>query len=251
MDELPGRPIWIELFTPDPDAAQAFYGDLFGWTSEDAGPEYGGYRLLLCDGAPVAGLMRNDGQGPSAWAVYLETNNADDTVAMAKANGGQMILEAHQVGDRGTMAVVTDPAGAMVGIWQPDEHPGFAALGEDNAPAWFELLTTAYDASIPFYENVFGWDTHTMSDTPEFRYTTLGSDDLARAGLMDGSAFLGDQAPAWSTYIQVADTDEALAKAVGFGATEVDAPQDTPYGRLASFADPQGVRLKVMGPNRG
>src|SRR6478736_3375820 len=84
MDELPGRPIWIELFTPDPDAAQAFYGDLFGWTSEDAGPEYGGYRLLLRDGAPVAGLMRNDGQGPSAWAVYLETNNADDTVAMAQ-----------------------------------------------------------------------------------------------------------------------------------------------------------------------
>ena len=89
-----------------------------------------------------------------------------------------------------------------------------------------------------------------MSDTPEFRYTTLGSDDLARAGLMDGSAFLGDRAPAWSTYIQVADTDATLARAVELGATEVDAPKDTPYGRLASFDDPSGINLNVMGPNR-
>ena len=43
VDAIPaGAPCWIELFTSDTDSGRAFYRDLFGWTSEDAGPEYGG-----------------------------------------------------------------------------------------------------------------------------------------------------------------------------------------------------------------
>lgn len=43
-DETPfGAPCWIDLYTSDPDASRSFYGDLFGWTSEDAGEEFGGY----------------------------------------------------------------------------------------------------------------------------------------------------------------------------------------------------------------
>ena len=61
-----------------------------------------------------------------------------------------------EVGDLGTMAVVTDPGGATVFVWQPKKMPGFATRGEDGAPAWFELLTNDYDAVLPFYENVFG-----------------------------------------------------------------------------------------------
>ena len=69
LSSLPGRPTWIELFTTDPDTARTFYGELFGWTVRESGPEYGGYATFLRDGEPVAGLMRNDGQGPSAWSV--------------------------------------------------------------------------------------------------------------------------------------------------------------------------------------
>ena len=38
-----GAPSWIELFSADADKTEAFYGALFGWTAEHAGPEYGGY----------------------------------------------------------------------------------------------------------------------------------------------------------------------------------------------------------------
>ncbi|HEY2998389.1 MAG TPA: hypothetical protein VGJ43_07425, partial [Acidimicrobiales bacterium] len=64
-----GAPCWIDLFTSDPDTSRAFYGDLFGWTSEDAGPEFGGYINFSYNGAYVAGAMRNDGsQGtPDGW----------------------------------------------------------------------------------------------------------------------------------------------------------------------------------------
>ncbi|WP_028643007.1 VOC family protein [Nocardioides sp. URHA0020] len=245
-DHLPGRPIWLELYTADTDAARAFYGGLFGWTVEDSGPELGNYALFLRDGAPVAGLMQSSGETPDAWSVYLESDNAEDTVAMAVANGGQVIVEAMQVGDLGHMAMVADPGGAAVGIWQPGAHPGFAALGEEHAPGWFEVLSNDYDATVSFYRNAFGWDTHTMSDTPEFRYTTLGEYDHSLAGIM-----AADGPSHWSAYLMVGDADDAVARAVGLGGSEVDAPADTPYGRLATIADPSGVPLKLMGPNRG
>ena len=62
VDTIPaGAPCWIELFTSDTDKGRAFYHELFGWTSEDAGEEYGGYVNFFKDGVQVAGCMKNDG----------------------------------------------------------------------------------------------------------------------------------------------------------------------------------------------
>ncbi|HEY9265122.1 MAG TPA: VOC family protein, partial [Mycobacterium sp.] len=57
-----GAPIWIDLGTSDVARAQEFYGAVFGWTFESAGPDYGGYVNAFSHGRPVAGLMRNDPQ---------------------------------------------------------------------------------------------------------------------------------------------------------------------------------------------
>ena len=38
-----GGPCWIDLFSSDTAKARDFYGELFGWTAEEGGPEY--YRL--------------------------------------------------------------------------------------------------------------------------------------------------------------------------------------------------------------
>lgn len=245
LNDVPGEPIWIELFTPDTDAATRFYGELFGWTARDGGEEFGGYLTFERDGAQVAGCMKNDGQGINAWNVYLESNNAADTVEMVRANGGQVLLEPMQVGDLGHMAMVTDPAGAPVGIWQPIEMPGFTTRGEAGAPAWFEVMSSDYDAVIPFYANAFGWDTHTMVDSPDLRYTTLGKDDDALAGIMAAKG------PShWNLYIWADDTDATVAQAKALGGTEVAAPEDTPYGRLATIADPSGIQINLMGPNQ-
>ena len=85
------------------------------------------------------------------------------------------------------MAVFTDAGGAAIGVWQPGQHRGFGLLAEPGAPTWFELHTRDYDASVRFYQDVFGWDTQVVSDTPEFRYTTLGEGDDALAGIMDAT----------------------------------------------------------------
>jgi predicted enzyme related to lactoylglutathione lyase len=244
-----GAPCWVDLFTSDPDASRAFYEQLFGWKSEDAGEEYGGYVNFSKDGVAVAGCMRNDGQSgmPDVWSVYLATDDAEATVAAATAHGGGVVVPAMDVMALGRMAVITDAGQAAVGAWQPGLHQGFGVIAEAGAPSWFELHTRDYDASVAFYRDVFGWDAHAMSDTPEFRYTTLGKDDGALAGIMDASAFLSDGVPAhWTVYFGVADTDAALVQAVDLGGAIVAGAEDTPYGRLAAVADPTGAVFKLV-----
>ena len=251
LSDIPGHPIWVELYTSDPEAASRFYARLFGWTTEDAGPDYGGYLTFQHAGGPVAGCMLNDATtgGVNSWSVYLESNAVEDTVRMAEANGGQISIEPLQVGELGHMAFVTDPAGALVGIWQPGTMEGISARAETGAPAWFELLTTDYQGALDFYANAFGWDLHTVADTDDFRYSTLGKDDLALAGVMDASGILGDAPPAWSVYFAVDDTDATVAAAEEAGGSVVRAAEDSPYGRLAELSDPQGARFKILGPN--
>ncbi len=244
-----GAPCWIELSTTDPDKSKAFYGELFGWTAEDAGEEYGGYINFSKDGLPVAGGMRSDGQSgiPDQWSVYLASENAQATVDAASSKGGEVVVPATPVMELGTMAVVTDPGRAAIGIWQPGLHKGFGILAEPGAPSWFELQTGAYEASVKFYRDAFKWDTHVASDSPELRYTTLGEGDGQLGGIMDASSFLPAGAPAsWSIYFGADDTDKVLAKIVDLGGSIVEPAQDTPYGRLATATDPTGALFKLV-----
>ena len=248
-----GAPCWIELFASDPDLVLPFYGELFGWQAEPPREEFGGYiNVSTADGRRLAGCMKNDGSAgaPDGWSIYLRTENAEQLAEDTVSNGGAVMVPTMEVMDLGTMAVVADAGQAAIGAWQPGTHRGFQAHSEPGAPVWFELHTRDYDASVAFYRDVFGWDTHVEGDTPEFRYTTLGEGDDSKAGIMDASAFLPEGVPAhWSIYFQVDDADDALAKVTELGGSVVMAADDTPYGRLATAADPGGNTFKLMQPN--
>ena len=249
QDAPVGAPCWIDVFTSDPDGAQAFYSELFGWEAASSGPEYRGYFNFTKDGLKVAGGMRNDGgaRTPDSWSVYLATTDAGATAAAVTGHGGQMIVPPMGVMALGTMAVATDPGQAAIGIWQPAEHRGFELLAEPDAPAWFELHTRDYLASVDFYRSVFDWDTHVAADTPEFRSTTLGEGEGQLAGIMDASAILAEDQPAqWSVYFNVRDTDATLERIVELGGSVLEPAEDTPSGRLATAADTTGARFKLQ-----
>ncbi len=243
-----GAPCWTDLFTSDTERSRAFYGETFGWTAEDPSEEFGGYFNFSKDGVQVAGGMRNDGEGgaPDHWTVYLAVENAEGTVAAAAAQGGAVIVPAMPVMDLGSMAVVTDPGGDAIGIWQPGLHKGFGIFGEAGTPSWFELHTRNYDASVQFYREVFKWDARPMSDAPEFRYTTLNDGDVQLAGVMDASVFPAGAPTGWSIYFGTEDTDKSLARIVDLGGKIVLPAEDTPYGRLAQAADPTGSLFKLV-----
>jgi len=242
-----GAPCWIDIMSSDTGKSRAFYGDLFGWTSEDTGPEFGGYINFFKDGVNIAGCMAAQPGGvANVWSIYLAVNDAKATCDAAFEHGGSVMVPAMDVGDLGTMGVLVDPGGAVIGIWEPKSHQGFGFIDEPGAPSWFELFTRDYDKALDWYRTVFGWKTSEVGDSPEFRYTTLGEGDDALAGVMDASEFLPEGVPAhWSVYFHVADAEAAVKKVRNLGGTTIQGPEDTPYGKLATVADATGTLFKL------
>ena len=112
--------VWDELGTQDVEAAERFYGDVFGWTSVDMGAEYGGYRIFQLGETRAAGMMKlPDPAAPSGWAPYVAVEDADATVAKAKELGGSALLEPMDVPNVGRIAYLRDPQGAVFGILKP------------------------------------------------------------------------------------------------------------------------------------
>ncbi|WP_102143348.1 VOC family protein [Mycobacterium hubeiense] len=237
-----GAPAWIDLSTSDVDRAQQFYGAVFGWTFESAGPDYGGYVNAFKDGKPVAGLMYNDPQwnSPDGWTTYLHTADVNATVAKAVAAGASACMEPMEVKDKGFMGMLTDPTGAFVGLWQPTGHQGFEVVGEAGAPVYFQLTTSDYGKALDFYRQVFGWQLDTVSDTDEFRYSTA---------MFDGEALLGVMADedqsTWSFFLGAEDVDKTIEVITANGGSVIRPAEDTPYGRLAAVADPTGAGFNL------
>jgi uncharacterized protein len=246
---VPGAPCWIDVMTSDPDRAIEFYGQLFGWTAERSGEEFGGYITLFKDGQIVAGAMQSqpDTGPPNVWSVYLATDDAQATADAATANGGRVHVPPMQVADLGSMVFLEDAGGAALGAWQAGKHTGFDVVAEPGTPAWFELHTRDYATTVDFYQGVFHWDVHVASDDADFRYTTLGEGESQQAGIMDASAFLPEGVPAhWSIYFAVADADAALSRIEQLGGSIILPAETTPYGRMAQAADPMGATFKII-----
>jgi uncharacterized protein len=244
-----GDPCWVDHMSNDVEATRSFYTEVFGWEASEASQEFGGYFQFNRDGVPVAGAMPNmTGQVmPDQWSVYLAVEDADATLAKAQEAGATVVAPAMKVADLGTMAVMVDPSGAGIGIWAPDTFQGFGVLDEVGAPKWFELHSRDYAKAVAFYEQVFEWDTHVVGDTDELRYTTANHGNSQFAGMMDSSNFLPEGVPShWRVYFGVSDVDATVAQVVDLGGVVQMAASDTPYGRLASVADPGGASFSVM-----
>ena len=242
-----GAPCWIDLYSSDTDKASAFYGELFGWTAQPPQEEFGGYFVYTKDGKAVAGCMRNDGSMgyPDAWGIHLMTDDVQRTAKATSEHGGSVEMGPMDVAENGSSAMIKDPGGSIVGAWQPNQQKGFELTGEAGAPAWFELHTGQYDKTVSFYREVFGWDTHVMSDSPEFRYTTLGEGEGQLAGIMDDK----EEPSGWNVYFEVADVDAALERVEELGGKIITPAEDTPYGRLARAADPTGTAFRLVANN--
>ncbi|HUZ21269.1 MAG TPA: VOC family protein [Acidimicrobiales bacterium] len=250
-----GSPCWADLWTSDVEGSRRFYADLFGWEAQEPSPEFGGYFMFTRDGVPVAGGMGDMGdmRANDSWKIYLATDDVASTLQAAEADGAQVVAPAMPVADLGIQALLIDPTGAHLGVWQPGTFPGFTVLGEHGAPSWFELHTRDHAAAVAFYRRVFHWDTDTVADSDEFRYTTMrdpgGEGELA--GIMDATAFLPGAVPAhWSIYWEVDDAEAAVASVKALGGSVVVDVEDTPYGRIATVADPAGAQFRLRTPNR-
>jgi len=242
----PGTPCWIDVGLPDPAAGAAFYGGLFGWTSEEGPPEAGGYRMCLLRGHPVAGLgpqMAPD--VPPFWATYVSVADVAASVARVRELGGTVIVEPMQVLTAGHMAVCLDPTGAAFSLWQPIEHAGSGLANEPGSFAWNELMTDDLDAAIAFYGGLFGWTARTTEG--EMPYTEFQLDGRSIGGMMAKPAGMPPEAPSmWLVYFAVDDADASAARVTELGGALLMGPMDIEPGRFATVADPAGAVFNIM-----
>jgi uncharacterized protein len=263
---IPGVPCWVDTTQPDPDAAAAFYGELFGWELEDTMPpgSPGKYYMARIGGRDVAAVSSQpEGAPPAAgWNTYVWVTDADETAGKVRGAGGDVLSAPFDVGDAGRMAVFADPAGAAFCVWQAREHRGAAVVNEPGSLNFNDLHTRNLNGARSFYGSVFGWEVLDLGGS--FAWALPGYGDFLEQrtpGTRENMAQMGaperfedvvaslvpipddqtDVASHWGVTFGVEDADAIAARAADLGGRVVVAPFDAPWIRATVIADPQGA----------
>ena len=261
---IPGVPCWIDISAPNPAAEAQFYSDLFGWEIENAMPEgsEGEYYIGRIRGGDVAGIGSDmDGASSAIWNSYVWVDDADAAAAKARAAGGTA-TDPFDVMDAGRMAVLTDPEGASICVWQPKEHRGSKVVNEHGALNFNVLATRDLERAKAFYGAVFGWQALPLPSGTMWTLPGYGDHlEESNPGLREGMAGMGapdgfidvvaavnaipggDTAtPArWDVTFGIDDVEAAAKTARELGAEVLAGPFDAPWCRMAVIKDPQGA----------
>ncbi|UYG16882.1 VOC family protein [Brachybacterium huguangmaarense] len=254
MTRSTGTSTWLDLDTHDLAAASAFYAGLFGWTFEDTGEQFGHYQIIRKDGALVGGAMDVSGMTcpdgdplPPSWDVYLAVDDLDARLAAATEHGATVIVQPMDIGESGRMAAVLDATGANIAFWEAKDLDGYEFTGKPGSPVWFELMTHRFDEASAFYTAVVDANLVAMGDPTDdsMRYATNGPGDSASWGLCDASGIMPAEATGWRIYFGVESSDAAVERIRELGGSLLDGPVDSPFGRIATVADPEGATFQI------
>lgn len=247
----PGRFIWHELLTTDPDAAIPFYREVIGWDvmGWDQDP---GYRMFTWNGVPMAGLMtlpeeaRQSG-APSHWLSYVSVRDIDRTVAQAVRMGAMTYLEPMEIPTVGRMAVLADPQGATFGVYEPlTSGPAGDALTVGDF-SWHELATDDWKTAWEFYRALFDWEYATQYDMgPMGVYWLFRRVPGARP--LGGMYTRPPEIPHshWLPYVHVPSAQRIAELTAAHGGRVVQGPMEVPGGDWVTQAlDPQHAVFAV------
>ena len=120
MDRTPGKISWKELMTRDAVASARFYRGLFGWVREEVDMGGSTYTFFKVGEESVAGMavLSAKSEGTSeGWTNYVTVENLEDSIAKACELGGRVCKDITAL-QMGRFAIIQDPHGAVVGLWQ-------------------------------------------------------------------------------------------------------------------------------------
>lgn len=258
MTVTQGDYIWYELPTTDADGAQAFYGDLVGWTVVDSGQAGMDYRILQAGQDAVGGIMQltqgmiAEGARP-IWLGYVSVEDVDATVAAITDSGGGVRMPAVEIPDVGRFAMVSDPQGAPFYIMRPKGEGKSKAFLPSTVGhcVWNELATRDVGQSLDFYGRHFGWqkgDVMPMGDAGDYQF-------IVQNGVTIGAfyPYLDEgREPGWLHYFQVADIDLTVEKIRAGGGRLLQGPHPIPGDDwIVVGLDPQGATFALVGSRKG
>ncbi len=243
MSYEPCRFAWVGLATSDPARATAFYTGLFGWRSNELATGMGVVTIFSLAGGDVAILYSQTPEARAAnvaphWTAFIAVPDALAAVAEAFDHGGATLREPFDVVDRGRVATVRDPSGAVISLWQPLTQSGATLVSSVNAHARTELVTADLARAKSFYGAVFGW--RFEEDAPRsVRVTDVPGPHVTmrahaeREPLPDG----------WLPYFMVEDVSETTASAASLGGAYLGTATEA---HSALIADPTGAPFAVL-----
>jgi len=132
MNKRPSAPWWHELNTWKPDDARAFYSRTLGWQFDHADlPDGQPYWIARRNGEAVGGIFPLSDPAyagiPSHWMTYMTVTDIADAERTTVFNGGEVMRESFHIPGVGKLAVVSDSAGALIGLIEPDPVDAMAA----------------------------------------------------------------------------------------------------------------------------
>lgn len=246
---VPGTVAWVDLSTPDVDAAADFYSQLLGWEIQSEITPVGRYVIGMVPSGPAAGVMAPSAESagiPPAWTIFVSVADIDATWATALDAGAAPLQEPMEIPGGERIAVVADPAGAVIGFMQTTSE-GAIAYGDVGAVVWIETGSRDLAASRAFYERVFGWSAKETPTEENASYCVFSREGVEVAGLMDVPPGVPDEVSGyWLVYFGVADVDATIARAAELGGTVAGPPMTVETMRFAVLEDPVGAPFAVM-----
>jgi predicted enzyme related to lactoylglutathione lyase len=235
----PGTFCWADLGTTDGDSAKTFYTRVFGWEAVDGEPgESGVYTTFKLDGKDVAALYEMGEEERATllphWSSYVSVEDVDAASVRARELGAEVVAEPLDVREAGRMAVIRDPVGATVHLWQPGAQIGAGRVNDPGCMVWNELASPDPARAGAFYAELFGW----TAEPDQTGYATVRRDGAINGGIRPAQA--GEPAH-WLVYFSVAKADEAATAVAEAGGRVLAGPLDVAVGRIAIAADPQGA----------
>lgn len=243
-EHAPGTFSWVDLTTSDAAGAKDFYGGLLGWEFEDneISGDGGVYTMCKLGGDEVAAIAPATDQFPPHWNSYVTVESADDAAAKGQELGGSAAAEPFDVMEAGRMAVLMDPTGAALCVWEPRDAIGAARVNDPGALTWNELHTPDPAKALEFYSGLFGWNQEEIDTQGGPSYTMIKVGERRNGGVMDAQE---GEPPNWLPYFTVESRDATAEQAKQLGAQELYR-MDMEQGRIAIFADPQGAAVGVF-----
>jgi predicted enzyme related to lactoylglutathione lyase len=245
--------VWFDYVSPDVAKAQGFFGELFGWRTQEVPIGHGTpYTMIALGDKTIGGYVPTPAGAPPIghWISHLGVRDARATCDLIKSLGGKIHREPQKMGEAGTMAIVADSQGGTFALWQPTTFDAASGDYQDKPGAWCwnELASHDPGKAVAFYGKL-GFEDQPMEMGPMGTYHVLTSAGQPRAGVMKTP--MPDAPEAWMPYVQVKSVDEIAAKAQKLGAQVHVQPSDIPgVGRFAIFTDPQGGWLGVLTPEK-
>jgi len=103
----------------------------------------------------------------------VSVEDAEATASRATKLGGRVFGGAFDVMEAGRMAIIQDPAGAMLAAWQPERHIGARRVNDPRCQAWNELQSRDPKTAAAFYSGLFGWEMEPIEQDGELVYVTI------------------------------------------------------------------------------